>query len=86
VAGVSDWLIALTALLPALACAIWMAGRGAPGRRLAAVQLGSAFGALMLGVASFAFAQASSMDLALTLGLLSLPATLLFAVFLERWL
>ena len=40
----------------------------------------------MLVAASFAFDQTSSIDLALTFGLLSLSATLLFAVFLERWL
>jgi len=82
----TPWLLALTALLPPLALAVIMAGRGAPGRRLAAVQLSSAIGAIMLAVASFAFDQASSIDLALTFGLLSFPATLLFAVFLERWL
>jgi multicomponent Na+:H+ antiporter subunit F len=40
----------------------------------------------MLAMLSFAFGQASSTDLALTVALLSLPGTLVFALFVERWL
>lgn len=84
--GLSAWLIAAVALLPPLALVVLYCGRGAIGRRLAAVQLASSIGVLMLVIMTFAFGQASSIDLTLTLGILTLPATLLFAVFVERWL
>ena len=35
---------------------------------------------------TFAFDQSSFIDLALTLALLTLPGTLVMALFLERWL
>lgn len=82
----SDWRIAAIALLPPLAVAVLMCARGSLGQRLAAVQLIGALAVLLLVVMTFAFAQPSSMDLALTLSLLTLPATLLYAVFVERWL
>ncbi len=84
--GVSAWLVATIALLPPLALTVIACGRGAVGRRLAAVQLASSIGVLVLVVMTFAFGQASSIDLALTLAILTLPANLLFAVFVERWL
>lgn len=80
------WLLGTLGLAPALAVAAAMCCRGAPGERLVATQLAGAIGALMLVAMSFALDQASAIDLALTLSLLTLPATLLFAVFLERWL
>lgn len=85
-AGVTPWLVAAIGFLPALAAAILMCARGSLGQRLAAVQLAGAIAILLLAVMTFAFEQASSMDLALTLALLALPAALLYAVFLERWL
>lgn len=82
----TPWLLATIAFLPALAGAVVMCARGTLGHRLAAVQLAGALAVLLLVMMTFAFDQASSMDLALTLALLTLPATLLYALFLERWL
>jgi multicomponent Na+:H+ antiporter subunit F len=42
--------------------------------------------ALLLVLASFAFDQDSLIDLPLTLVVLSLPGTLMYALFIERWL
>ncbi len=84
--GASAWIVATIALLPPLALMVVFCARGSVGRRLVAVQLVSSIGVLALIVMTFAFGQASSIDLALTLGLLTLPATLLFAAFVERWL
>lgn len=85
-AGLTPWLVAAVGFLPALTVTTLMCARGTLGQRLAAVQLAGALAILLLAVMTFAFAEASSMDLALTLALLGLPATLLYAVFLERWL
>jgi multicomponent Na+:H+ antiporter subunit F len=79
------WLAASLALLPPLLCAVVAAGRGAMPRRLVAMELASAV-ALLLIALSFAFDQPSSIDLALTAALLSLPGMLVFALFVERWL
>ncbi len=65
---------------------IFAALRGGVGHRLAAVQMVSVIVCWVLVELSFAFGQPSFLDLALTLGLLSLPGTLVFAVFLEFWL
>ncbi len=80
------WTAALVALLPPLAIAFTEAMRGDAGRRLIAVQLATALTAMVLVLTSFAFDQPSFMDLALALTLLSLPGTLVLALFLERWL
>jgi multisubunit Na+/H+ antiporter MnhF subunit len=82
----SAWIVAAIALLPPLALMVFLCARGSMGRRLAALQLAGSASVLELIVMTFAFGQASSIDLALMLGLLTLPATLLFAIFLERWL
>ncbi|HEY3912049.1 MAG TPA: hypothetical protein VGM07_19490 [Stellaceae bacterium] len=82
----SAWRLAAIAFLPPLAVAVLMCARGTLGQRLAAVQLVGALAALLLVVMTFAFEQGSSMDLALTLSLLALPASLLYALFVERWL
>lgn len=80
------WLVALIALLPPFLVASAMAWRGRVGQRFVAVQLAGAVGVAMLAMMSFAFDQASSIDLSVTFGVLTLPALLLYAVFLERWL
>lgn len=80
------WLAAAVALLPALAVPVWVALHGETGDRLAASQLASVLTVLLLAALSFAFRQPSFIDLALALGLLSLPGGLLFAVTLGRWL
>jgi len=80
------WLVALLALLPAFALSVLMALRGRVGARLVGVQLASSVAVLILVAMSFAFDQPSLLDLPLTLVLLSLPGTLVMALFLERWL
>lgn len=85
-AEVSAWLLACLALVPALAVPALAACRGDVARRLAGVQLVTAIAVLLLVAMTFAFDQSSFVDLALTLALLSLPSTLLIALFMERWL
>ncbi|MGN6789158.1 MAG: monovalent cation/H+ antiporter complex subunit F [Rhodanobacteraceae bacterium] len=82
----SAWPIAALGLLPPLIAAVVCAGRGAVAQRLVAIQFATSLSVLLLVVLDFAFDQSSSMDLALTLALLSLPGTLLLALFQERWL
>lgn len=84
--GATPWLAAIIALLPPLAVPLWIALRGDLCSRLVAVQLGSILTSLLLVLMSFAFDQSSLIDLPLTLTLLSLPGTLMMAMFLERWL
>ena len=84
--GWTGWLVAVVALLPALAVPVFEAMRRDAGRRLVAVQLATALVSVILALMTFAFDQPSFLDLALALTLLSLPGTLLFALFLERWL
>ena len=85
-ADVNAWVIAAIAFLPAIAVAVVMCARGTLTERLAAAQLAGSLAVLLLVILTFVFDQASSMDLALTLAFLSLPATLLYALFVERWL
>ncbi len=83
---VSAWTVAVLALLPPLAVALALAWRDAAGRRFIAVQLAGSVSILVMAAMTFVFDQPSSIDLAVTFGVLSLPAALLYAVFLERWL
>ncbi len=80
------WLAALVALLPPLAIPVLVALRGRTLDRLVALQLATSMVMLILVLMSFASDQSSFIDLPLTLALLSLPGTLVFAQFLERWL
>ncbi|MCR0981233.1 monovalent cation/H+ antiporter complex subunit F [Roseomonas populi] len=80
------WLAATAALLPPFALAALLALRGSAGTRLVAAQLASSIAVPLLVAMSYAFDQPSIADLPLTLVLLTLPGTLLMAVFLERWL
>ncbi len=82
----NPWLVAILALAPAVALPIGAACRGGSFNRLVAVQLASSVAGLMLALMTFAFDQSSFIDLPLCLALLSLPGTLLLALFLERWL
>ena len=84
-AGVSAWLATAIALLPPMLLAVIAAGRGAAAGRLVAVQLASSVVVLLAIVLTFVADQPSSTDLTLAFALLSLPATLLFALFQERW-
>ncbi len=81
----TPWLAAVIALVPPLAAMLWAACRGRTGHRFAAAQMAGSLGIWSLVLMSFAFDQSSEMDLPLTLALLSLPGTLLLALFLERW-
>jgi multicomponent Na+:H+ antiporter subunit F len=80
------WLIAAVLLLPSLLVAILGAARGAIHTRLIAVELATSLAIILLMVLSFTFDQASSIDLALTLAVLTMPGTMLLALFQERWL
>lgn len=80
------WLLASLALLPPFAVAIVMAGRGNVPSRLVAFEMAVSLAVILLMTLDFAFDQASSIDLALTLALLGLPGTLVIALFAERWL
>jgi multicomponent Na+:H+ antiporter subunit F len=83
---VNVWLISVIALLPPLALPLWVAARGKLVDRLVAVQLATNVAILILILASFAFDQDTLIDLPLSLAALSLPGTLMFAMFVERWL
>jgi multisubunit Na+/H+ antiporter MnhF subunit len=80
------WLVAVIALLPALAVPVVGALRGPLMPRLVAVQLATGLATLILAMMTFAFDQSAFMDLPLGLVLLSFPGTLLFTLFMERWL
>ena len=82
----SIWLLATILLLPPLAVVVALAMRGAANQRLAAVQLAGALSAMILAAMTFAFDQPSFADLALCLTLLSVPGTLLYTMFMERFL
>jgi multisubunit Na+/H+ antiporter MnhF subunit len=79
-------MLAILALLPVFALAVAAALRGRLGERFVAVQLASGLAIPMLVLMTFAFDQSALIDLALALALLSLPAALLLAMFMERWL
>ena len=82
----NGWTLAALALLPAFLAAVVAAGWLSAPQRLIAVQFATSLAVVLLIALSFVFAQPSSIDLALSLALLTLPGTLLFALFLERWL
>ena len=82
----TPYLLAMVMCLPALAVPLWTAATGRLPDRFVAVQLATNVVVLLLVVASFAFDQDSLIDLPLTLVVLSLPGTLMFALFIERWL
>ncbi|TNC12698.1 hypothetical protein FF100_13585 [Methylobacterium terricola] len=80
------WLAAALALLPPFGLAVAAAARGSLASRLVAVQLATSVAVLLLVVMSFALDQPAVIDLGLVLAVLTLPGTLLFAMFQERWL
>lgn len=82
----SPWLIAFLFCLPALAVAAYRALTGRAAQRLVATELAVCLATLMLVLASFAWPHDGLVDLALALGLLSVPGTLAFTHVLERWL
>ncbi len=82
----SVWgMFSLGLMVPLVVAAVG-AGRGDSIGRCVAVQLLSSLATLILIALSFAMGQSFSIDLPLAVGLLSLPAVLLMALFLERWL
>jgi multicomponent Na+:H+ antiporter subunit F len=83
---VNLWLTAALALLPPLAACAWLGATGRTTDRLVALQLATALAVFMLILFARGFDQPSYIDLALTLVLLSLPGTLVYAHVLERWL
>jgi len=82
----NPWLLTIILLLPPFALAAWQACRGRSGARIAALQLGTALTGFMLIAFTFAQSEPAFIDLPLCLALLSLPGTLLVALFFERWL
>ena len=84
--GPLPWRWVCLALLPPLLIALWLCSSGPIRRRLIGVQLATSLITLLLAACSFNFSQPSSIDVALTLALLSLPGTLVLAMFFERWL
>ena len=79
------WLAATIGLLPPFAVALWLCWRAGTADRLVAVQFATSAAVLIFVAMSFAYEQPSELDLALSLSLLSLPGTLIFAIFVERW-
>lgn len=82
----SPWLIAFLLCLPTFALAAYRALSGRSAQRLVAAELAVCIGTLMLALAAFAWPHDGLIDLALALGLVSVPGTLVFTHFLERWL
>jgi multisubunit Na+/H+ antiporter MnhF subunit len=80
------WAIAIICMLPPFALAVFQASTGRTGSRLAAVQLTTSLAGLLLIAMTFAQSEPAFIDLALAVALLSLPGTLLMALFFERWL
>lgn len=82
----NPWLIAFLLCIPAFALASYYALSGRSAQRLVATELATCLGTLMLLLASFAWPRDALIDLALALGLMTVPGTLVFTHFLERWL
>lgn len=80
------WWFSSLALVAPLALPLAAVGRGSSAARFVALQLISSLAMLALIAMSFALGQSFFIELPLALALLSLPSTLLMALFLERWL
>lgn len=83
---IGPWLIAFLFCIPPFAVAAYRALSGRSAQRLVAAELVVCLGTLMLLLAAFAWPHDALIDLALALGLLTVPGTLAFTHFLERWL
>ena len=81
-----SWLVGSLCLLPPMAIAVLACGRGAVAGRLVATQLATSIAIILAIALSFAFDQPSSIDVAVTLAVLTLPGTLVLVLFQERWL
>jgi multisubunit Na+/H+ antiporter MnhF subunit len=84
--AVNAWLVGVAALLPPFAVAVLAGCRGRTVARLVALQLASSLAGMLLIALTFSFDEPAFIDLPLSLALLSLPGTLIIALFLERWL
>ncbi len=82
----NGWTLAALAIFPPLLVAVVASGALRTSQRLVAVQFATSLTVLLLIALSFVFAQPSSIDLVLSIALLTLPGTLLLAHFWERWL
>jgi multicomponent Na+:H+ antiporter subunit F len=80
------WLLATGVLLLALVPCAVVAFRAAVMDRLIAVELAGTLAALLVLTLAQGLGRPSLFDVALALALLSVPATLVYAYFLERWL
>ncbi len=85
-ADLNRWLVFSLALLPPWCVMLVYCAVGPLGTRLAAVQLASALSVCILVALTYVLTEPSSIDLALSVGLLAVPATLLYALVLERWI
>ncbi len=87
-AHMTIWLTAAIALLICLvACAgVMKGGKQALTDCMVGLQMAGTIAVLVLIILAEAMQRPSFLDLALALALLSLPAALMFAHFVERWL
>ncbi len=80
------WLIAAGVLALGLVPCLLVSFRGRTMDRLAALELAGTVAVLLVVLLAEGLQRPSLYDLALALALLSFPAGLVFACFLERWL
>lgn len=85
-AAMNLWLIATGVLLLALLPCAVVAFRAEVLDRLVAVELAGTIVTLLIVVLAQGLGRSSLFDLALALALLSVPSTLVYVYFLERWL
>jgi multicomponent Na+:H+ antiporter subunit F len=83
---VNMWLIAAIVLTLGLLPCGYVCLRGGMMDRLVAVELAGVVMTLLVVLLARGFERPAILDLALALALLSFPATLVYAFFLERWL
>lgn len=84
-AGMNAWLVAGSVLLLGLIPCGIAVSRGKPVERLVALEMASIETALAVLLFAKGFNRPSFIDLALTLALLSIPGSLLFVHYMERW-
>lgn len=84
-AGMNAWLASAVFLLLGLIPSGIVVSRGKPVERLVGLEMASIIGATSLLLLAKGFNRPSFIDLSLTLALVSVPGTLLFTHYLERW-
>ena len=80
------WITASIAVGAALIPCAFMSLRGSPERRLVGVEMGSVLLTIILVLLTVGYGRLPFIDLPLTIAVLSLPAGLVFARFLEKHL